>query len=45
MRKIISAYKILVGVPERKRSLRRHRRRWADNIRMELGEVGWEAVD
>jgi hypothetical protein len=27
--------------PERKRSLERPRRRWEDNIRMDLGEIGW----
>jgi hypothetical protein len=30
-----------VGKPEGKRSLGRPRRRWVDNIRMDLGEVGW----
>jgi hypothetical protein len=34
-----SAYKILVGKPERKRAFRRPRRRWEDNIRMDLGEI------
>jgi hypothetical protein len=28
-----------------KRSLGRPRRRWVDNIRMDLGEVGWGGVD
>jgi hypothetical protein len=32
-------------VPEGKRPLGRPRRRWVDNIRMELGEVGWGDVD
>jgi hypothetical protein len=27
--------------PEGKRALGRQRRRWADNIRMYLGEIGW----
>jgi hypothetical protein len=40
-----NAYKILVGKPEGKRSLERPRRRWEDNIRMELMEIGWEYVD
>jgi hypothetical protein len=35
----------LVGKPEGKRPLRRPRRRWVDNIRMDLGEVGWGGVD
>jgi hypothetical protein len=35
----------LVGKPEGKRPLGRPRRRWVDNIRMDLGEVGWSDVD
>jgi hypothetical protein len=38
------AYKILVGKPEEKRSLGKTRRRWEDNIRMDLREIGWECV-
>jgi hypothetical protein len=34
------AYKVLVGRPEGKRSLGRPRRRWEDNIKMDLGEIG-----
>jgi hypothetical protein len=30
---------------QRKQTLARPRRRWEDNIRMELGEVGWGDVD
>jgi hypothetical protein len=37
-----SAYRLLVGVPERKRRLGRPRRRREDNIKMGLQEVGWE---
>jgi len=33
------AYRILVGRPERKRPLRRPRRRWEDNIRMDHKEI------
>jgi hypothetical protein len=40
-----NAYRLLVGKPERKRPLGRSRRRWVDNIRMDLGEVGWGDVD
>jgi hypothetical protein len=29
-------YRVLVGKPERKKTLRRPRRRWEDNIRMDL---------
>jgi hypothetical protein len=39
------AYRLLVGNPEGKRPLRRPRRRWVNNIRMDLGEVGWGDVD
>jgi hypothetical protein len=35
-----NAYRLLVGKPEGKRPLRRPRRSWVDNIRMDLGEVG-----
>ena len=34
------AYRVLAGRPEGKRPLRRPRRRWVDNIRMDLQEVG-----
>jgi hypothetical protein len=40
-----NAYRLLVGNPEGKRPLGRPRRRWVDNIRMNLGEVGWGVVD
>jgi hypothetical protein len=39
------AYRLLVGKPAGKRPLGRPRRRWVDNIRMDLGEVGWGNVD
>jgi hypothetical protein len=35
------AYRVLVGKPEGKRPLGRFRRRWEDNIKMDLQEVGW----
>ena len=38
-------YRVLVGKPEGKRPLRRPRRRWVDNIRMDLQEVGLGYVD
>jgi hypothetical protein len=34
-----------VGKLDRKRPLGRPRRRWVDNIRMDLEEVGWGNVD
>jgi hypothetical protein len=40
-----NAYRLLVGKPEGKRPLGRPRRRWVENIRMDLGEVGWGDVD
>jgi hypothetical protein len=40
-----NAYRLLAGKSEGKRSLGRPRRRWEDNIRMDLGEVGWSDVD
>jgi hypothetical protein len=36
-----SAYRILVGTPEGKRPLGIPRRRWEDNIRMDLRGIGW----
>ena len=34
-------YRVLTGKPEGKRPLGRPRRRWEDNIKMDLQEVGW----
>jgi hypothetical protein len=45
MREKRTAYRLLVEKPEGKRLLGRPRRRWVDNIRMDLGEVGWGDVD
>jgi hypothetical protein len=39
------AYRILVGRPEVSRLLGRPRRRWEDNIKMDLQEVGWGGMD
>jgi hypothetical protein len=39
-----NACRLLVGKPEGKKPLGRPRRRWVDNIRMDLGEVGWGDV-
>jgi hypothetical protein len=38
-------YRILMGKPEEKSPLGRSRRRWEDNIRMDLQEVGWGCED
>jgi hypothetical protein len=37
------AYRILAGRPEGTRPLGRPTRRWEDNIKMDLQDVGWEA--
>jgi hypothetical protein len=34
-----------MGEPEGKRPLGRTRRRWVNNIKMDLGELGWDSVD
>jgi hypothetical protein len=40
-----NAYRLLVGKPEGKRPLGKPRHRCVNNIRMDLGEVGWGDVD
>ena len=40
-----NAYTVLLGKPEGKRPLGRPRRRWEDNIKMDLREVGCDPVD
>jgi hypothetical protein len=45
MEEISNAYNILVGKSEGKRPLGRTRRRWEDNIRLYLTEIGREGVD
>jgi hypothetical protein len=40
-----NAYRILVGKPEGKRPLERPRRRWVDNIKMGLREIGWDGMN
>jgi hypothetical protein len=40
-----NAYRILVGNPEGKRPLGRSRRRWEDNIKLDLREMGWGVMD
>jgi hypothetical protein len=39
-----NAYRILVGKPEGKRPLGRPRRRWVDNIKMDLREIEWDGI-
>jgi len=38
-------YRVLLGKPERRRPLGRPKRRWVDNIRMDLQEVGCGYID
>jgi len=45
MRKRRGVYRILVGKPGGKRPLGRPRRRWEDNIKMDLQEVGCRGTD
>ena len=40
-----AVYRVLVGKPEGKRPLGRPRRRWVDNVRIDLQEVGCGHVD
>jgi hypothetical protein len=40
-----NAYRALVGKPEGKRPLGRPKRRWENNIRMDLREIGWGGMD
>jgi hypothetical protein len=40
-----NVYRLLAGKPERKRPLGRSRRRWMDNIKMDLLEIGLSVVD
>jgi hypothetical protein len=40
-----NAHRILVGKSEGKRPLGRTRRRWVDNIKIDLREIGWEGMD
>jgi hypothetical protein len=45
MGEVRGAYNILVGRPEGRRPLGRPRRRWEDNIMMDLREIGFWDVD
>jgi hypothetical protein len=40
-----NAYSFSVEKPEKKRPFGRHRHRWEDNIKMNLKEIRYEAVD
>jgi hypothetical protein len=41
----MNAYREWVGKPEGKSLLGRPRRRWVDNIKMNLREIGWDDMD
>jgi hypothetical protein len=45
MREVRGAYNILVGRPEGRRPLGRPRRRWEENIKMDLRKIGFGDVD
>jgi hypothetical protein len=36
---------VLMGKPEGKKPLGRPRRRWVDNIKIDLSEIGWDSMD
>jgi hypothetical protein len=40
-----NAYRILVGKARMKEQLGRPRRRWVDNIEMDLREIGWGGIE
>jgi hypothetical protein len=40
-----NAFRFLVGKPEGKRPLERPRRRWEDNIEIDIREIGWGPMD
>jgi hypothetical protein len=40
-----TAYRILVRKPEGKSPLGRSRRRWVDDIKMDLREIGWDGMN
>jgi hypothetical protein len=39
-----TAYRVLVGMPEGRRPLRRPRCRWAENIKVDHREIGWDGM-
>jgi hypothetical protein len=45
MGELRGAYNILVGRPEERKPLGRPRRRWKENIKMDLREIGFGDVD
>jgi hypothetical protein len=45
MEEKMNEYRIFVGKPGEKIPLGRPRRRWVDNIKMDLGDIGWDDMD
>jgi hypothetical protein len=41
----IDANKFLIGKPEERKELGRHKRRWVVNIKIDLQEVNWRGMD
>jgi hypothetical protein len=41
----MNVYKILAGKSEGRKPLGRPRRRWVDNIKMDLREIGWGGME
>ena len=41
----MNAFRMLVGKPEGRRSLGSPRRKWVDNIKMDLRETVWDGID
>jgi hypothetical protein len=40
-----NAYRVMTRKPKKKRPLGRPRRRWVDNIKMDLSEIGWGGME
>jgi hypothetical protein len=40
-----NAYRMLAEKPEGKRPLGRPRRKWVDNIKINIREIGWDGMD
>jgi hypothetical protein len=45
MRATRNPHRVMVGKPEGERPLRRPRRRWVDNIKIDLEGIGWDGMD
>jgi hypothetical protein len=42
---LVETYRCVTGAPEGKKPLGRPRRRWVDNIKIDLRETGWDGID